>query len=289
MAELEFNDEGLNVWSDDDSFAVTRERIAEYAAATNDPIPAHLAGDHGSPVFAIVPVFDSMIDPAVEVVPLEIFGRGLHGEQDFHFHRLIEPGETLVSHAKMVGYEGLSNGTRAVVYVECRGEDGELVNHQYVTMFFRGADASNGRTVGELGPGHKFDEDVRAQAPVAKVVQHVDDDQTFRYAPASGDPVPLHLDEEVAKDAGLPGIIAHGLCTMAFASWGLLTELADGDTSRLKRLAVRFSKPVLPGQDIETTIWQLGTDNGVTSYQFETRVGDDVVLKDGRAEIADSQ
>lgn len=289
MAELEFNDAGLNVWSDDDSFVVTRERIAEYAAATNDPIPAHLAGDHGSPVFAIVPVFDSMIDPAVEVVPLEIFGRGLHGEQDFHFHRLITPGETLVSHAKMIGYEGLSNGTRAVVYVECRGEDGELVNHQYVTMFFRGADASNGRTVGELGPGHKFDEQLRAQAPIAKIVQHVDDDQTFRYAPASGDPVPLHLDDDVAKDAGLPGIIAHGLCTMAFASWGLLTELADGDTSRLKRLAVRFSKPVLPGQDIETTIWQLGTDNGVTSYQFETRVGDDVVLKDGRAEIADSE
>ncbi|WP_067666803.1 MaoC/PaaZ C-terminal domain-containing protein [Nocardia miyunensis] len=287
MAELEFNDEGLNVWTEDERFEVTRERIAEYAAATNDPIAAHRDGDHGSPVFAIVPVFDSMIDPAVEVVPLEIFGRGLHGEQDFHFHRLIQPGETLTSRAKMVGYEGLPNGTRAVVYVECRGEDGELVNHQYVTMFFRGEDASNGKTVGELGSDHKFDEALRAQAPVAKVVQHVDDDQTFRYAPASGDPVPLHLDDAVAKDAGLPGIIAHGLCTMAFSSWAVLTELADSDTSRLKRLAVRFSKPVLPGQDLETTIWRRDAENGVTTFQFETRVGEDIVLKDGLAEIAD--
>jgi acyl dehydratase len=284
---LEFNESGLDKWTDELRFDVEAERLAQYAAATNDPIPAHLCGDIASPVFAIVPVFESMLEPALDVVPMSVFGRGLHGEQDFRFHRPIRPGETLVSRAKMSGWEGLPNGTRALVSIECRDEVGELVNEQYVTMFFRGADASTGNAVGELAPSHAEVEAVRDREPVAVVKQHIDDDQTFRYSPASGDPVPLHLDDQVARDAGLPGIIAHGLCTMAFTSWAVLTELAGSDVRRLRRLAVRFAKPVLPGQDIVTTVWRVGTVDGVTTYAYETTVGDDVVLKDGLAEIAD--
>lgn len=286
---LEFNDEGIGVWSDEQSFEVTAERIAEYAAATNDPIPAHLAGEVASPVFAIVPVFESMMEPCLEVVPIQVFGRVVHGEQDFHFHRPIRPGETLVSRAKITGYEALPNGTRVGVYIECKGDDGELVNHQFMTAFFRNVDA--GKSVGELGPSHALVESLRDQAPAAKLTQHVDADQTFRYSPASGDPMPIHLDEQVAKDAGLPGIIAHGLCTMAFTSWAVLTEVGNSDTARLKRLAVRFNRMVLPDSDLDTTIWkgESGTENGrsFTSYAFETLMGDQVAIKDGLAELWD--
>ncbi|MFJ4104690.1 MaoC/PaaZ C-terminal domain-containing protein [Amycolatopsis japonica] len=276
-----FDPGGLGKWTDESGFEVTRERLIEYAKATNDPIPAHLAGDVASPVFAIVPVFESLMEPALEVVPVGLFGRIVHGEQEFRFHRPIRPGDKLVSRARMTGYEGLPNGTRGTIHLECRTDDGDLVNEQYVTLFVRGFDT--GETRGELGPDHKFDESLRAQAPVAKVNQHVDDDQTYRYAPAAGDPMPIHLDEEVAKDSGLPGIIAHGLCTMAFTSWALLTEVAGSDVDRLKRFAVRFAKPVLPGQDLTTHVWRAGAG----SYAFETTVGETVVLKDGLAEFAE--
>ncbi|ONF64706.1 MaoC/PaaZ C-terminal domain-containing protein [Amycolatopsis keratiniphila] len=276
-----FDPGGLGKWTDDSRFEVTRERLIEYAKATNDPIPAHLAGDVASPVFAIVPVFESLMEPALEVVPVGLFGRIVHGEQEFRLHRPIRPGDKLVSRARMTGYEGLPNGTRGTIHLECRTDDGDLVNEQYVTLFVRGFDT--GETRGELGPDHKFDEGLRAQAPVAKVNQHVDDDQTYRYAPAAGDPMPIHLDEEVAKDSGLPGIIAHGLCTMAFTSWALLTEVAESDVDRLKRFAVRFAKPVLPGQDLTTHIWRAGAG----SYAFETTVGQTVVIKDGLAEFAE--
>ncbi|ALG86326.1 MaoC/PaaZ C-terminal domain-containing protein [Gordonia phthalatica] len=282
----EFDDAGLNVWSDDESFEVTAERIAEYAAATNDPVPAHRAGEVAPPVFAIVPVFDSMLTPVIDVAPVEIFGRVVHGEQDFRFHRPIRPGETLVSRARAIGYAGKPKGSTIAVHVESRDAAGELVNEQYLTAYFRGIDA--GRTVGEQAPAHRVDDAVRSGEPVAVVDQHIDDDQTFRYAPASGDPVPLHLDEEVAKDAGLPGIIAHGLCTMAFASWAVLTETAGSDVARMRRLAVRFAGMVFPGDDLQTRIWRTGTADGVTSYAFETVRGDDVVLSDGVAEIADA-
>ncbi|MGB3476055.1 MAG: MaoC/PaaZ C-terminal domain-containing protein [Mycobacterium sp.] len=285
--DLAFDDAGLDKWSDEDRFEVTRERIVEYAEATNDPIAAHRSGDLAPPVFAIVPVFESLLVPAVEVAPVELIPRVVHGEQDFHFHRPIRPGDKLVSRGKMIGYEGLEKGTRAAILLECRTEEGELVNEQYVTCFFRGHNA--GKRIGELSPGHKFDDALRQQAPVAKVVQHVDADQTFRYGPAAGDPMPIHLDEEVARDAGLPGIIAHGLCTMALTSWAVLTEVAGSDVSRLRRLAVRFSKMVLPGDDLETRIWKAGSGDGATTYAFETvRLGtDEFAITDGLAVIAD--
>jgi acyl dehydratase len=283
--QFEFDDTGLDRWSDDDRFDVTRERIAEYAAATNDPIAAHLAGEVAPPVFGIVPGFDSMMMPAVDVFPVELIPRVVHGEQDFRFYRPIRPGDKLVSRGKMIGYQGLKKGTRAAIVVECRSQDGELVNEQYVTCFVRGHTAD--KSVGELSPEHKFDDTLRELAPLAKVGQHIDDDQTFRYAAASGDPMPIHLDAAVARDAGLPGIIAHGLCTMAFASWALLTEVADSDVHRLKRFAVRFAKMVLPGDDLETRIWLKSAGNGVTTYAFEAARGEDFVITDGLAEIAD--
>lgn len=140
-------------------------------------------------------------------------------------------------------------------------------------------------------PHHKFDVGLRDRAPMAKLVQHVDADQTFRYGPAAGDPMPIHLDEEAARDAGLPGIIAHGLCTMAFTSWAVLTEVGGSDVNRLKRFAVRFSKMVLPSDDLETRIWQTGRTGGATTFAFETArngdAGEEFAITDGLAVIAD--
>jgi acyl dehydratase len=283
--ELTFDDSQLNTWSDEDRFEVTADRIAAYAAATNDPIEAHRNGDIAPPVFAIVPVFQALLVPAVDVMPVELIPRIVHGEQDFHFHRPIYPGDKLVSRAKMIGYEGLEKGTRSAILLECRTEEGELVNEQYVTTFVRGFNA--GKAVGELSPGHKFDDALHEQAPLAKAHAHVDLDQTFRYSPASGDPMPIHLDEEIARGAGLPGIIAHGLCTMAMTSWGVLSEVGGSDTKRLKRFAVRFAKMVLPGDDLQTRMWKTGAANGITSYAFETGRGEDFVITDGLAEITD--
>lgn len=283
--ETAMNDEAIGEWADPETFEVTRERIAEYAAATNDPIDAHLSGDIAPPVFAIVPAFDAMMSPVVDVVPISIFGAIVHGEQDFHFHRPIRPGDRLSSKARVLGYDTVDTGTRVSIHLETRAADGELVNEQFLIGFFRGFDA--GREFGDRVPAHKLDPDLRTTPPVATLTQHVDEDQTFRYAPASGDPMPIHLDEEVARDAGLPGIIAHGLCTMAFASWAVLTEVGGSDVQKLKRFAVRFSKMVLPGDDIQTRIWQTDTDGDGTAYAFESVRGDETVLTDGLAVFAD--
>jgi acyl dehydratase len=95
--------------------------------------------------------------------------------------------------------------------------------------------------------------------------------------------MPIHLDDELAKAMGLPGIIIHGLCTMAFTSRAAIETACPDDPARLRRLAVRFAKPVRPRQTITTRIW----DAGDGSYAYETTSDEGaVVIKDGLAEIA---
>jgi acyl dehydratase len=119
------------------------------------------------------------------------------------------------------------------------------------------------------------------------VEQTIDRDQTFRYAEASGDRNPIHVDENVAKMAGLPGIVVHGLCTMAFASKVMIDGLCGGDPVRLKRLRVQFSRPVFPGQSITTRVWAGGERAGRRAYAFETYNPEGMaVIRGGIAEIA---
>ena len=150
---------------------------------------------------------------------------------------------TLGSWATPVSLLARPNGASLVIKTETRSEDGELVNEQYVTEFFRGVET--GRTAGGRPPGHRLDVD--GADPIGEVTYPVAEDQTVRYAAASGDDFAIHLDDEFARAVGLPGRIVHGLCTMAFAGRAVLEAAGVSDPRAVKRLAVRFSAPLLPG------------------------------------------
>src|SRR5207302_10017226 len=154
------------------------------------------------------------------------------------------------------------SGTRLTARVISTNDDGAPVVEQYFTTFIRGM--SDGESGGPEKPDHRFPKGARDKK-VAEFAVHVDDDQTYRYRDASGDMMPIQVDDAFAKSVGLPGIIVHGLCTMAMCSQAVVKTVAGGDPGRLRRLAVRFSKPVLPGNDVVTTIYDIG--NG--AYAFE--------------------
>jgi acyl dehydratase len=72
---------------------------------------------------------------------------------------------------------------------------------------------------------------------------------TKRYAAASGDPNPIHTDEEFARNVGLPGCILHGLYSMAQVARANAAA-AGGDPRNLKRLSVQFRGMGFPEQEI---------------------------------------
>jgi acyl dehydratase len=88
------------------------------------------------------------------------------------------------------------------------------------------------------------------QIPELKVTP--DAGLTTRYKDASGDPNPIHVDEEFAKSVGLPGVILHGLYTMAQVARAN-NAAAGGDPRNLKRLAVQFRGMGFPEQEIVVT------------------------------------
>src|SRR5580765_2439037 len=160
---------------------------------------------------------------------------------------------------------------------ETRTDDGELVNEQYVTEFFRGVEAPE--SVGDRAPAHTLDVD--GNAPLAEVAYDVPGDQTERYADASGDHFAIHLDDEFARAVGLPGRIVHGLCTMALAGRAVLEAAGVRDPTRVERLAVRFSAPLFPGETLTTRVWQVNGGYGFDCVNAEGNA----VIKDGRAEL----
>ena len=282
QAELVWNLDRIGQWSEPTTLEVTRERIAAFAAATNDEHPQHRSGDLAPPVFPVVGALVESIAPGImAVVPGEVAMRVVHGEQDFRYHRPIAPGDTLKTRAAPVGIHGASSGVVVLGKATTENTAGDLVVEQYTALFFRGAqlDIHEGEALTE----HGFPEELRSAQPLAAVEHGYDDDQTQRYSEASGDPMPIHLDDEFAKAMGLPGIIVHGLCTMAFCGRAVVQTACPEDPTRLERLAVRFAKIVQPSETITTSVWDAG--NG--RFAFET-VSDNgnVAIKDGLAEVS---
>jgi acyl dehydratase len=108
-----------------------------------------------------------------------------------------------------------------------------------------------------------------------------------RYAGASGDTNPIHWSDRVASAAGLPGVIAHGMLTMALAG-RLLTEWT-GDTGAIIEYGVRFARPVVvPDDDTGVTLTVSGVvteirDDGRLGVELTAMVGDEKVLTQARA------
>ncbi|MGE0502036.1 MAG: MaoC/PaaZ C-terminal domain-containing protein [Rhizobiaceae bacterium] len=108
-------------------------------------------------------------------------------------------------------------------------------------------------------------------------------DQALIYR-LSGDTNPLHADPAVAKAAGFDRPILHGLCSFGIAGRAALKVLCDNDPARLRRLDVRFSSPVFPGETIETRIWRTGEETAaIEAFALERGVA---VMRNGLVEHA---
>jgi acyl dehydratase len=107
---------------------------------------------------------------------------------------------------------------------------------------------------------------------------------TVRYAGASGDFNPIHIDEDFARSVGLPGRILHGLWTMAQVARAQ-TEAA-GSPDRLKRLSVQFRGMGVPEQEVVVSSKVREVSGGVAVIEAEARQGETRIVRRGEAEVA---
>lgn len=110
--------------------------------------------------------------------------------------------------------------------------------------------------------GHRLSQLVKA--PVTR-------QQLKLYAEASSDTNPIHLDETAAQKAGLPGVIAHGMLTMAFMGEFLHQALDELGGGQIREMSCRFKAMVLPGDIITVTGVVREVSGDLVECDLETR------------------
>ena len=106
---------------------------------------------------------------------------------------------------------------------------------------------------------------------------------TVRYAGASGDYNPIHIDEEFAKQVGLPGRILHGLWTMAQVARAQTN--AGGGPHSLKRLSVQFRGMGLPETEITVSSTVRSVADGVATVDTVAEQAGNQIIRNAEAEI----
>lgn len=264
------------------SFIKPEEALA-YAEATDDLNEAYKGDDAIAPMmFAVRPLMKTVealvMDEELRVDALLL----LHGEQDMKFLRPLKPWDLVAPRAEIVSIEDKSSGQvlTARQWLMC---EGEKVCEAVGTFFIRAEKSGEKKAKQAAAPAKPVEREV-----IYEENQVVAADQSLRYANASGDLNPIHTDEGVAKSAGFPSVILHGLCSMAFAGRAVVNGICDGDPKKLKRFNVRFSKPVLPGWTLTTKIWEEEAQDGARRLGLEmTNQDGEVVLTRAFAEVAE--
>ena len=116
-----------------------------------------------------------------------------------------------------------------------------------------------------------------------ELVRHCDRYRPIYYAAASGDFNPIHIDAEVGRQAGQPGAILQGMCTMAWFSDACVRYF--GDPSRIVKLEVSFARPVAVGDTIRFEGRCVAVDGGRVRVEVSAKnQRGEAVLKHAAAE-----
>lgn len=261
---------------------IAAEATKKYALAYDDNNPWFLddnrpGGIIAPPMFGVV-YFGVGVAAGVMDQELKMnYATMVHGDQRIRWFTPVRPGDEITTVTRLHDIVDKSSGQIAYLSFTCTNQNGARVADALGGFFVRGGGhGKKGAKAPEADPG----------APVFTWSKKVPEDQMVRYAAASGDHNPIHLNPEFAKKVGLPDVIMHGLCNMAYASKAVMENACGNDPTKLKMLSVQFSKPVLRGQTVTVTGYDGGKVDDRKIILFESKTDDgSLCIRDGVAEV----
>lgn len=200
----------------------------------------------------------------------------LHGEQAIELERPIPPEGSIRSSGRVVAI--WDKGSGAVVETETESRDvksGEVLFRTRSSLFIRG----EGNFGGQRGPSVEKFEPTRKPDHQLRYATRRDQALLYRL---TGDMNPLHSDPEFARRGGLAEPILHGLCTYGFTGRALLSALCGNDVQRFRSMYGRFSRPVIPGDELTISMW---VDGNTCRFRTQNQNGE-VVIDQGRCTFA---
>jgi acyl dehydratase len=205
----------------------------------------------------------------------------LHGEQGLILHKPLPAAATVIGRSRITEIIDKGAGKGALLFSERDVIDkasGDLLATLTSTAFLRG-DGGFGGPAGPAPEPHRLPEEPPHLSldlptlPQAALIYRL-----------SGDYNPLHADPKIAAEAGFARPVLHGLCTFGIASRAIMRACCGNNPARLRKLQVRFSAPVFPGETIRTEIWQDGT---TISFRARAAERDAIVLNNGLAVLTE--
>ena len=195
----------------------------------------------------------------------------VHGGQGIELYDEIPPAGEIESVGKITGiYDKTSAAVLEFESIATNAATGKPLLKTTSSLFCRG----EGGWGGDRGPSEKL------QFPDSsadhQVTYKTREDQALTYR-LSGDRNPLHSDPSFAAMGGFDQPILHGLCSWGFTGRALLHALCDSDPSRFKSMKSRFSRPVMPGDELTISMWV----DGQSALFRTTNQDGDVVIDQG--------
>ena len=211
----------------------------------------------------------------------------VHGEQGLRLIRPLSVNGNLIAKNRVHSLSDKGEGRGAIGVVMrdlVDAETGELVAQSRNVSFLRG----DGGFSAVSGISDPFPEPLprMPEEPAHLTIQLSTLPQAALLYRLTGDLNPLHADPEVASAAGFRQPILHGLCTYGMACHAVLRAVLRYDAARLRALAVRFTAPVYPGEDVHFELWRV--DAGTMRLRARVNARNAIVLDNGVVEI-DSQ
>ncbi|MEZ4271101.1 MAG: MaoC/PaaZ C-terminal domain-containing protein [Myxococcota bacterium] len=270
--------------------ALTPQITKAYALAYDDTNPRYLGDDCVAPPMVIVRasliegVAAVLSDPTL-VEDAQRLRRVLHGEEHIRWYKVLRPNDILWTVAIVENIESKRSGDLITIATRITDQHNEMVCETRSLLFFRGSGASGLRAVAKRPARSTADRGTLG----VEASWHVALDQALRYAQASGDHNPIHINEAAAKEAGLKGCVLQGLCSLAFAQRVIVDQVLGGDPAGLHALGVRFSRPVYPGDTLSCLGWwdtQATEEPDTRQLHFEVRnQAQRLVLQNGVATV----
>lgn len=272
-------------WSDTESLlyalavgAGQQDPLAELAYTTEN---TEGVAQQVVPTFAVVLGFGPGLPDVGDYDPT----RAVHAEQELEVDGpLPAAGRARVTTSVTDLWD---KGRDAIVWTETvltDAETGRRLSRARTGAFLGGA----GGFGGERGTGREWT--LPDRAPDEEVTFATRPEQALLYR-LTGDRNPLHADPAFAARGGFPRPILHGLCTYGYANRLLVQVLAGGDVARFHTMAGRFTRPVLPGDELTLQVWSDDdSDEGAgsgASYRVVAATGEPV-LDRGRVTLRDA-
>ena len=194
----------------------------------------------------------------------------LHGGQELIFHSPIPTSGTMTTEGRITHfYDKKEKGAIVIGESDTYHSGGEKLFTAIFNIFSR-LDGGFGGSDAPLRT---------ASIPERKADMVVDalpsPDQPLLYR-LSGDVFELHVDPEFARKAGFEKPIMHGLCTLGYACRALMANLTPGKPEMVRRLNCRFTRPLYPGDPIETLVWKTAEGKAVWRTK-NTKTGETVI------------